>query len=180
MLLRPTPAAAEPIDDEAAVVRKSRASDQGSKGGVLVVGIDSLMTQLAKCCKPAPPDDIRGFVTRGKGVSVHRSDCSNFREMAARNAERVIDVAWGHPKPQKEGAVYPVDVAVEAIDRQGLLRDISEVFAREKTNVIGVQTQSVKGTAWMTFTVEVSDSGRLGKVLGQVATVPGVRAARRR
>ncbi len=180
MLLRPTPAAPEPIDDEAAVVRKSRASDQGSKGGVLVVGIDSLMTQLAKCCKPAPPDDIRGFVTRGKGVSVHRSDCSNFREMAARNAERVIDVAWGHPKPQKEGAVYPVDVAVEAIDRQGLLRDISEVFAREKTNVIGVQTQSVKGTAWMTFTVEVSDSGRLSKVLGQVATVPGVRAARRR
>jgi GTP pyrophosphokinase len=73
-----------------------------------------------------------------------------------------------------------VDVAVEAADRQGLLRDISEVFAREKTNVIGVQTQSVKGTAWMTFTVEVADSGRLNKVLGIVASVPGVRSARRR
>ncbi|MBP6752907.1 MAG: GTP pyrophosphokinase, partial [Alicycliphilus sp.] len=77
-------------------------------------------------------------------------------------------------------AVYPVDVAVEASDRQGLLRDISEVFAREKTNVIGVQTQSVKGTAWMTFTVEVSDAGRLNKVLGMVANVQGVRSARRR
>ncbi len=147
---------------------------------MLVVGIDSLMTQLAQCCRPAPPDEIRGFATRGKGVSVHRADCSNFREMAARNAERVIEVEWGASKPQKESAVYPVDVAVEAHDRQGLLRDISEVFAREKTNVIGVQTQSIKGTAWMTFTVEVSDSGRLNKVLGLVATVQGVFSARRR
>jgi GTP pyrophosphokinase len=100
--------------------------------------------------------------------------------MAARNEERVIDVAWGMPKAEKQAAVYPVDVAVEATDRQGLLRDISDVFAREKTNVIGVQTQSVKGTAWMTFTVEVSDSGRLNKVLGIVASVSGVRSARRR
>ena len=161
-------------------VRKARGSEAGPKGGVLVVGVDSLMTQLAKCCKPAPPDDIRGFVTRGKGVSVHRCDCSNYREMAARNSERVIDVAWGTPKAAVGAAVYPVDVSVEAADRQGLLRDISDIFAREKTNVIGVQTQSVKGTAWMTFTVEVADSGRLSKVLAIVASVTGVRAARRR
>ena len=163
------------------LVRKPKSNNPASKGGVLVVGVDSLMTQLAKCCKPAPPDAIGGFVTRGKGVSVHRLDCSNFREMAARAEERVIDVAWGVPKAALAGsAVYPVDVMVEASDRQGLLRDISDVFAREKTNVIGVQTQSIKGTAWMTFTVEVSDSGRLSKVLGIVATVPGVRTARRR
>lgn len=174
-LLRPPEPVAEPEDQ--LLIRKAR-TDSVPKG-VLVVGVDSLMTQLAKCCKPAPPDEIRGFVTRGKGVSVHRADCSNFREMAARNAERVIDVEWGRPQLQA-AAVYPVDVAVEASDRQGLLRDISEVFAREKTNVIGVQTQSVKGTAWMTFTVEVSDAGRLNKVLGIVGSVPGVRSARRR
>ncbi|OWG19361.1 GTP pyrophosphokinase [Delftia sp. K82] len=174
------PAEAEEEVEEFSPVRKARGTDS-PKGGVLVVGVDSLMTQLAKCCKPAPPDDIRGFVTRGKGVSVHRSDCSNFREMAARNSERVIDVAWGQPKAATvASAVYPVDVSVEAADRQGLLRDISEVFAREKTNVIGVQTQSVKGAAWMTFTVEVADSGRLSKVLGIVAAVAGVRSARRR
>src|SRR5690606_38509668 len=103
-----------------------------------------------------------------------------FREMAARNSERVIDVAWGMPKAAVGAPVYPVDVWVEATDRQGLLRDISDVFAREKTNVIGVQTQSVKGTAWMTFTVEVADSGRLSKVLGIVAGISGVRSARRR
>jgi GTP pyrophosphokinase len=71
-------------------------------------------------------------------------------------------------------------VAIEAADRQGLLRDISEVFAKEKMNVVGVQTQSVKGTAWMTFTVEIGDSARLARVLGVVAGVPGVRSARRR
>jgi GTP pyrophosphokinase len=175
-LLRPPEAPLAP--DEFVLLKKSRQAEKSPKGGVLVVGIDSLMTQLAKCCKPAPPDTIRGFVTRGKGVSVHRSDCSNFRELAARSAERVIEVEWGAPK--SEGAVYPVDVAVEAADRQGLLRDISELFAKEKMNVIGVQTQSLKGTAWMTFTVEIADSGRLNKVLGLVSEVQGVRWAKRR
>ncbi|WP_313070173.1 bifunctional (p)ppGpp synthetase/guanosine-3',5'-bis(diphosphate) 3'-pyrophosphohydrolase [Melaminivora sp.] len=178
-LLRP-PAEAAPAEPELAL-KKPRAAEGGHKGAVLVVGIDSLMTQLAKCCRPAPPDPISGFVTRGKGVSVHRSDCRNFREMMARNAERVIEVQWGEAavRPGK-AAVYPVDVAVEATDRQGLLRDISDVFAREKTNVVGVQTQSVRGTAWMTFTVEIADAGRLNKVLAIVAGVPGVRSARRR
>jgi GTP pyrophosphokinase len=150
-----------------------------SPSGVLVVGVDSLLTQLARCCKPAPPDVISGFVTRGKGVSIHRQDCSNFRELAARHGERVIEVRWGENKGAN-ASVYPVDVAVEAFDRQGLLRDISEVFAKEKMNVIGVQTQSVKGTAWMTFTVEIGDAVSLSKVLGTVRGVKGVRAARRR
>ncbi|MGE8320503.1 MAG: RelA/SpoT family protein [Comamonas sp.] len=176
------PPAPEFDQDEYLLNKPRRASEGSGKGGVLVVGVDSLMTLLAKCCKPAPPDAIGGFVTRGKGVSVHRCDCSNFREMSARNPERVIDVTWGEGQSSKaaEAAVYPVDVAVEAADRQGLLRDISEVFAREKTNVIGVQTQSVKGTAWMTFTVEIAGTDRLSKVLAQVATVQGVRSARRR
>jgi GTP pyrophosphokinase len=99
--------------------------------------------------------------------------------MAARNSERVIEVEWGRPKADS-AAVYPVDVAVEAADRQGLLRDISEVFAKEKMNVIGVQTQSVRGTAWMTFTVEITDSALLTRVLALVREVSGVRTARRR
>ena len=175
LLLRPPEAAA--AQDDYLPLKKPRAT--GGIGGVLVVGVDSLMTQLAKCCKPAPPDAICGFVTRGKGVSVHRADCSNLRNMVTRSGDRVIEVEWGG-KTGGDGSVYPVDVAVEANDRQGLLRDISEVFAKEKMNVIGVQTQSIRGIAWMTFTVEVSDSGRLRKVLGIVADLNGVRAARRR
>ena len=100
--------------------------------------------------------------------------------MATRDGERVIDVEWGTPKKGGDAPVYAVDVAVEAADRQGLLRDISDVFAREKMNVIGVQTQSVKGTAWMTFTVEIADAARLTQVLGIVTAVVGVRSARRR
>ena len=176
-VLRPPEPA--PDDDDQMLLKKPRGKPGAGKSGLLVVGVDSLMTQLAKCCKPAPPDAICGFVTRGKGVSVHRSDCSNLREMVSKNGERVIEVQWGQT-PAKETAVYPVDVAIEAADRQGLLRDISEVFTKEKMNVIGVQTQSIKGTAWMTFTIEVSDSGRLHKVLSVVAELKGVRSARRR
>ena len=164
--------------DEFILLKKSRQKEKNPKGGVLVVGIDSLMTQLARCCKPAPPDEIRGFVTRGKGVSIHRADCSNFHQLAARSSERVIDVNWGQSKSGLE-QVYPVDVHIEAFDRQGLLRDISEVFSKEKMNVVGVQTQSLRDMAWMTFTLEVVDSRRLQKVLGSVRDVAGVRSARR-
>lgn len=173
------PPATVMVADDYVRLKKARPNDKTSQSGVLVVGIDSLLTQLSKCCKPAPPDEIRGFVTRGKGVSIHRADCGNFRQMALRSADRVIEVAWGQ-SASAQALVYPVDVNIEAVDRQGLLRDISEVFAKEKMNVIGVQTQSVKDLAWMTFTVEVGDSRRLQKVLGLVKDVRGVRTAKRR
>ncbi len=180
-LLRP--AEPGPSEDEAIVAKHVKAPGRAPQGGVLVVGVESLLTSLARCCRPAPPDEIGGYVTRGKGVAVHRADCVNFRQMAARAPERVIAVAWGRRK-HDDGTMYPVDVVVEAHDRQGLLRDITEVFAKEKVNVTGVKTQSIKdvhgGTAWMTFTVEVDDASRLAAVLGHVARVPGVRAARRR
>ena len=180
-LLRPAEPA--PSEDEAIVARHTRSPGQAPQGGVLVVGVESLLTSLARCCRPAPPDAIGGYVTRGKGVAIHRGDCSNFRQMAARSPERVIAVAWGDSRGER-AAVYPVDVVVEAGDRQGLLRDVTEVFAKEKMNVTGVKTQTIRdsrgGTAWMTFTVEVGDASRLAQVLGQVARVGGVRAARRK
>jgi GTP pyrophosphokinase len=181
-LLRPAEPA--PTIDEVITQRRTRAEGESPKGGVLVVGVDSLLTTLARCCRPAPPDPIGGYVTRGKGVAVHRADCPNLRMMVLRTPERRIDVTWGAPRGGAAPALYPVDVVVESADRQGLLRDISEVFAKEKVNVTGVHTQSVKdsrgGTAWMTFTVEVSDSARLQHVLGLVAQISGVRAARRK
>lgn len=175
---------AQPVEEEIPPwMKKPRQGKATSGGGVLVVGVDSLMTQLAKCCKPAPPDDIAGFVTRGKGVSIHRSDCSDFAHLQRTSPDRVIDVQWGgESSGARDGVarVYPVDVAVEAIDRQGLLRDISEVFAREKMNVIGVQTQSVRGVAWMTFTIEVTDARQVSRAMSTVGDVAGVRAVRRK
>jgi GTP pyrophosphokinase len=174
-----------PVDADAAeaesVERHAQTSaGDGGRGGVLVVGLDSLLTHPAKCCKPAPPDEIGGYVTRGRGVTVHRRDCSAFHTLNALEPERIIDVSWGEPGTGHAPPAYPVDVLVEATDRQGLLRDISDVFTRQKMNVIGVQSQSVKGGAWMTFTAQVSDTRRLAQVLREVQAVAGVRVARRR
>lgn len=177
------PSEPQALEEPLPWLKKPRKSGASGAGGVLVVGVDSLMTQLAKCCKPAPPDDICGFVTRGKGVSIHRSDCTDFAHLQRKSPDRVIEVQWGGASGgARDGvsAVYPVDVAVEAQDRQGLLRDISDVFAREKMNVIGVQTQSVKGVAWMTFTIEVNDARQVARAMSVVGDVPGVRVVRRK
>lgn len=172
-----------PSPDEVISIRRSRSDQDAPSGGVLVVGVESLLTCLARCCRPAPPDSIGGYVTRGKGVSVHRSDCLNFMNMSRKAPERAIPVAWGGTHGGK-ALLYPVDVVVEAADRQGLLRDISEVFAKENMNVIGVNTRSGSDTrgprAWMTFTIEVQDAARLAAVLRLVAQVAGVRTVRRR
>jgi GTP pyrophosphokinase len=180
-LLRP---AEPPPPDEPIQLKRPRTG--GAAGGVLVVGIDSLLTTLASCCRPAPPDAIGGYVTRGKGVAVHRRSCANFRHMAETNPQRVIPVEWGVPaiETRADRSVYAVDVVVEAQDRQGLLRDISDVLAKQRVNVIGVSSQSTKGIgdrrAFMTFTVEIDNAERLGQVLGLVAKVSGVDSARRR
>jgi GTP pyrophosphokinase len=163
---------------DAAVVNKSRASsvEQGAKSGVLVVGSEGMLTMLARCCKPAPPDPIVGFVTRGKGVSIHRASCKNFGEMASKAPERVIETEWGRTGQE---TVYPIDIFILAQDRQGLLRDISEVLAREKINVIGVNTQTTKGSARMVFTAEIGATGQLQKALAAIGEVSGVLEARR-
>jgi GTP pyrophosphokinase len=164
--------------EELPVANKSRASSiiQGAKSGVLVVGTEGLLTQLAKCCRPAPPDDIVGFVTRGKGVSIHRISCKNFTEMRQRAPERVIQSTWGKALAD---TVYPVNIFVLATDRQALLRDISEILSREKINVIGVKTQSLKGQAKMEFTAEINSTSQLNKALNVILEIPGVLIAQR-
>ena len=143
--------------------------------GILIVGVDKLLTQLARCCKPAPPDEIHGFITRGKGVSIHRMDCSNFANLLAQHPERVIETAWGG---QTTG-VFAADIVVDAHDRQGLLRDISEIFTREKLNVVGVNTQSKQGKAHMGFTVEITNLPQLQRTLMLIHEVDGVVGVRR-
>ncbi|MBK7022411.1 MAG: bifunctional (p)ppGpp synthetase/guanosine-3',5'-bis(diphosphate) 3'-pyrophosphohydrolase [Sulfuritalea sp.] len=153
------------------LMRKSRAGDSR----ILVVGVDKLLTQMGKCCKPMPPDAITGFVTRGKGISIHRVECVNYRNMAARNPERVIGAEWG----EQAGAIYPVDLVVDAADRQGLLRDISDVLSREKINVTAVRTRSRAGSARMSFVVELPGTEILARVLSLLHEVPGVVRATR-
>jgi len=148
---------------------------QNPSSGVLVVGVGSLLTQLARCCRPAPPDLIKGFVTRGRGVSIHRIDCPSFAALTQNQSERVIDVSWG----QTVDTMYPVDIAVFAQDRSGLLRDLSEVFARLKMNVVGVNTQSKGSLANMVFTVEISHGDDIQRMLVALQDVSGVDSVRR-
>jgi len=149
--------------------RKAK-SKSPQHGGILIVGVDRLLTQLAKCCKPVPPDPVRGFVTRGKGISVHREDCPSFKRLAERSPERVIDAQWG----KKSDGAYSVDVLVTASDRQGLLRDIGEALARERINVTAVRTQSRADLAHMRFSFEVADIAHLRRAIATVKEVSGV------
>ncbi len=160
-----TPAPAE----EQPIVRKSRAQP----GGILVVGVDKLLTVPAKCCKPAPPDPIIGFVSRGRGVTIHRKGCGNVKRLAA---ERLVAADWGL-SPQ---ATFAVDVSIEASDRTGLLRDITEILSRERINVTATKTASRDAAARMLLTVEINNLDQLNRVLALIRDVPGVaRAARR-
>lgn len=163
----PAPQAPPPL-------RRSQAST--SDGGILVVGVDRLLTQLARCCKPAPPDRISGFVTKGRGVSVHRSDCASFARLLLRHPERAIGAEWG----ERGNRSYPVDIVVQANDRQGLLRDVTETLSREKANVIAARTQSRDDLASMHFTVEVADIDQLRRALVALDGVRGVLGAARR
>ena len=158
------------------ILRKSKA--KAHQGDVLVVGVDSLLTQLSRCCRPVPPDAISGFVTRGRGVSIHRQDCSTFKQLLARAPERVVLTEWGDRSTSK--SLFPVDISLMAIDRQGLLRDISEVFSRLKINVTGVKTQSRKGVASMQFTIEIASTEGLQQALTALLEVKGVTEARRK
>jgi len=168
------PGSAALAEEEPRVARQSKAAGSGS--GILIVGVDRLMTGLARCCKPAPPDPIVGFVTHGKGISIHRQSCTNVARMRERQPERLITADWGLPRDE----VFAVDVVVDAMDRQGLLRDISEVFSREKINVTAVNTLTRNLQARMAFTLEVRGLADLKRALGLVRDVSGVLSAARR
>ncbi len=166
--LKPEEAA---VADEAAKIITRRPTRSG--GGVLVVGVDKLLTSPAKCCRPAPPEPIVGFVTRGRGVSVHRADCANLARL---DPERRIAAEWGEPGT----STFPVEIIVDAVDRTGLLRDISEVLSRERINVTATRTNSTDLSARMRFTVEIINLDQLQRVLALIREVKGVVGAARR
>ena len=139
-------------------------------GGVLVVGVDRLMTNLARCCKPAPPDPIVGFVTREKGVTVHRATCENIKRIEASKPERLVEANWGDTAE----SVFAVDIVVDANDRPGLLRDLSEVFSREKARLVSVNMQSHQHQTRFHFTAEVKGLPHLQTTLKAVREITGV------
>ena len=153
----------------------SKSKAEHAKSQVLVVGVDSLLTQLARCCHPAPPDKIVGFVTRGRGVTIHRADCPNIRHLDEKGQERLIEVSWGNA----EGAVFPVEVLVVGQNLPGLLKDMSEIFMKEKIAIVGMNSQIIRGDMHWRFNVEITEAEALKRTIRAIQDLPGVYNARR-
>lgn len=156
---------------------KQRSVQPTRVGGVTIEGVGNLLTQLAGCCKPAPPDPITGYITRGRGVTIHRADCPNVLRLGVADQTRLIDVSWSATR----GGTYPVDIEVQAYDRQGLLRDLTLLLANEKVNVLGINTRTDDDSrvAHMKFTVEVPDVGKLSLLLSRLGQLHNVFEVRR-
>ncbi|TLY52788.1 MAG: bifunctional (p)ppGpp synthetase/guanosine-3',5'-bis(diphosphate) 3'-pyrophosphohydrolase, partial [Gammaproteobacteria bacterium] len=164
----PAPAPAAPT---------TRAPPRRGKDAVVIEGVGNLLTVIARCCQPLPGDAISGYITRGKGVSIHRADCASFARLAARDPSRVIVVEWGGA----QGASYDIDLVVRGYDRKGLHKDVTNVIAAANINLIAVNARVDAATALvsMEFTVRVSDFEQLSSLLGRLSAVPNVIEARR-
>lgn len=160
-------------------VRKRPAPEgtASGRGAIHIRGVGGLLTNLANCCNPVPGDAIIGFITRGKGVSVHRRDCVNILRLPEEKRARLIAVSWGEEAPTQA-----VDMTVEAQDRPGLLRDISTVFANANVNLLAVQTRThpVDRSVHMELTAEIESLSQLSSLFDRIQAVPNVYSVRRR
>ena len=172
----------KPLEPEIILRHSSRKTAQS--GDVLVVGVDSLLTQLARCCRPVPPDSIAGFVTQGRGVSIHRRSCKTFRGLLERAPERVIQTAWTASAADEVNSdqkrVFPADLVVTGLDRPELMRELFEILTRQGVHVIDLRKSAKKGLAQILLTVEVKDSEVLRIVQNSLEEVKGVTQVRRR
>ena len=150
----------------------SKVGKRQSKSDVTVLGVGNLLTQIAQCCKPVPGDDIAGYVTVSRGVTVHRKDCSHFLQVDSQQLERVIEVSWGAEK----SGLYSVDIGIEAYDRTGLLSDVSGLLAAMRVNVISVNTitDKDKHTADMRLTLEIHNIEELVRILARLNNMPNI------
>ncbi|MDH5547248.1 MAG: bifunctional (p)ppGpp synthetase/guanosine-3',5'-bis(diphosphate) 3'-pyrophosphohydrolase [Gammaproteobacteria bacterium] len=157
----------EPDEIHTSSARKSVGS-----GKIDVYGVGDLLTHMARCCKPMPGDEIVGFITRGRGVSIHRQDCANARALGEQNSDRLINVSWG----KQDHGNYEVDILIEALDRSGLLRDVTSVLSAEDVNVVAANTFSNRKLqqATLKLTLEINNSQKLDRALNRLQQVRGV------
>lgn len=163
-------------EDTVQVQTSKRSTAQPSLTGIVIEGIGNLQTSTAKCCKPMPPDIIVGYLTRDHGVTIHRRACTFIARMPEDRQNRVLNAQWGN----YQNTSTDVDIEIEAHDRQGLLRDISDLFVREKVNATKANTMSRNDLALMRFSIQISDLDQLSRLLVLIQQVPNVIATRRR
>ncbi len=145
---------------------------------VAVSGVGDLMCNFARCCRPVPPEPIVGYITQGRGVSIHRQDCGNFLGLNQRSPERIVEISWG----KSEAGSYPVDLSVHAYDRSGLIRDITSVLADEDANVIDLKSHTNKESMQvvMAISIEIRDLPTLSTVISKLEQLPNVVSVRRK
>ncbi|MCX7032621.1 MAG: bifunctional (p)ppGpp synthetase/guanosine-3',5'-bis(diphosphate) 3'-pyrophosphohydrolase [Arenimonas sp.] len=162
---------------EAASMVSRRPHAPPSKAPFTVEGVGNLLSQIARCCQPVPGDDIVGYLTRGRGVSIHRATCPSALRLLAREPDRRLPVEWG----RKNASSYEVDITLRAFDRKWLLKDLTNVIAQMGVNILGVQSRvdEGQGIAELRLAVRVADFGQLSDLLGRLGAVPGVQEARR-
>ena len=153
-------------------VRLKKSRHKSSDDDIHILGVGKLMTQMARCCTPIPGDSIMGYITQGRGVSIHKQDCLNIAQLSLDEPERIVEVSWG----EELDNLYPVNIQVEAYDRTGLLNDITGLLANEKVNLLSMNTLSAKEshTACIRFTIEVGEIGALSKLLHRINQLPNV------
>ncbi len=158
--------------------RRQVRKKSGKADGVAVQGVGDLMCSYARCCRPVPPEPIGGYITQGRGVSVHRLDCGNFLGLGRRYPERVLETRWG----AADDGYYPVDLSVHAFDRSGLLRDVSSVLADEGANVIDMNTHTDRKSMQviMQLSVEIKDLPTLSTAISKLEQIPNVVSVRRK
>jgi len=156
----------------------ARKKDYDTESDIQILGVGKLKTQVAKCCKPLPGDAIGGYITVGRGVTVHRQDCLTFLSLREFEPNRIIEVNWGG----KPASVYPVDIEIEAYDRSGLLRDITHVLSSSRSDVLALNTLTNKdeNIATMRVTVEISSLEQLARLLAQIRNLPNIIDVRRK
>ncbi len=166
----------EPREEVRPIVRPAR--QKIARGDIEVQGVGDLMTHMAGCCKPVPGDEIKGYITQGRGIAIHRADCAYVARLTEQRQERLVDAQWSNATT----AMYVVDLQIEANDRQGLLRDVTLLVANEKINVVGLSTQVNKklNLTNIQLQVEVRDSQSLSRLLAQINKLPSVLSVRRR
>jgi len=154
---------------------RPRSDDRASR--FTVEGVGNLLSQLARCCQPVPGDAIIGYLTRGRGVSIHRRNCASAQRLVAAQPERELPVSWG----QAASSRYEVGVQLRAFDRKWLLKDITNLIAQSDVNILGIQSHAddARGLVEIRMTLRVSDYGQLSQLLGKLDAVPGVQDARR-
>jgi GTP pyrophosphokinase len=157
------------------ISRAAQAPLQGEAvNGVDIMGMGGLLVTLARCCNPMPGDDIVGYITRGRGVTVHRRDCSNIR--MHEEPERYVDVSWRHVAQEKR---YPVPIEIVAYDREGLMRDISTIVADEQVNMSNISVSTRQDIATLRVTMELTNLQQLARILSRIECIPSVVEARR-